>query len=138
MRARPSRKWDEFKEIGPRRLPDQLYASILPKKAEFIISGRTFHKLNEPEAVVLLFDRESQTIGVRPSRLDVPHAVPVRRFKDRTAVVFRSTRFLAKHRIFLKQAVEFPTAAIDTEGILILNLRDIVPATNMSGRKPKI
>lgn len=135
VRARRPWQWDEFKETAARRLPDRLYVTLSPGKGEFVINLKTYQRMNEPEAVVLLFDRDSQTIGVRPSRLDVLHSIVVHKPKDRTSLVFRSKRFLEKHRIFLERVVQFPTAELDEEGVLILNLREMVAATHMSKRK---
>ena len=130
MRGRHPSRWDEFTKTAPRRLPDRLHVSLNPK-GEFVITIAVFEKLNSPEAVVLLYDRETQTIGVKTSRLDVPHALVIHKRHKRYNKVFRSKKFLEKHRLVLKHALQFPTAVIDTDGILILNLREAVAAAEM-------
>ena len=91
----------------------------------------TFKTMNEPEAVVLLYDRDTRTIGVRPSRLDVPNAILVHTRHARYNKIFRSLKFLVKHGIELKHTVQFATAQLDEQGVLILNLREAVVPTHM-------
>ena len=110
-------------------MPEQLYATISPR-GDFVINLKTYIRLNEPEAV-LLYDRDTRTIGVKPSRRDVPNAILVHTRHARYNRVFRSRKFLAKHGIEIKQTIQFPTAELDTDGVLILNLREMVSATHM-------
>jgi hypothetical protein len=133
MRARHPWQWDEFKETAARRQPDRLYATLNPR-GEFVVNLKTYKKMNEPEAVVLLYDRDTRTIGVRPSRIEVPNAILVHIRRARYNRVFRSRKFLEKHGIELKHTVQFPTAEIDNELVLILNIREAVAATHMSKR----
>jgi hypothetical protein len=133
MRARRPWQWDEFKETAARRLPERLYATLNPR-GDFVVNIKTYIKMNEPEAVVLLYDHEARTIGVRPSRPEVPNAILVHVRHARYNRVFRGRKFLEKHRIYLERTVQFPTAEIDDEGVLILNLREMVEATHMPKR----
>jgi hypothetical protein len=133
MRARNPWQWNEFKETAARRFPDRLYATI-NKRADFVVNLKTYIKMGEPEAVVLLYDRETRTIGVRPSRLDVPNAILIHNRHSRYNRVFRSKRFLVANGIEIDQTLQFPTAVIDVEGVLILNLKEAVSATHMPGK----
>ena len=130
MRGRRPWQWDEFKETAARRIPERLYATLSPK-GEFVVNLNTFIQMKEPEAIVLLYDRETRTIGVRPSRIHIPNAILVHTRHARYNRVFRSRKFLAKHNIPIKQTIQFPTAEIDTDGVLILNLKESVLATHM-------
>src|SRR5947207_2512330 len=125
MRGKQSWEWDEFKETAARRFPDRLYATINPQ-GEFVVNVKTYIQMNEPEAVVLLYHADSKTIGVRPSRLEVPNAIAVKVRHIRYCRVFRAKKFLNKHGINLDRTVQFPSAQIDTDGVLILNLREMV------------
>ena len=129
MRPRRPWQWEEFKETAARRMPEQLYATISPR-GDFVINLKTYIRMNEPEAV-LLYDRDTRTIGVKPSRRDVPNAILVHTRHARYNRVFRSRKFLAKHGIEIKQTIQFATAELDTDGVLILNLREMVTATHM-------
>ena len=134
MRGRHPSRWKEFKQTAARRFPEKLYAT-LNARGEFVINLQTYIKLNEPEAVVLLYDRETRTIGVRPSRLDVPNAIQVHTRHARYNRVFRSKPFLETNNIEIDRTVQFPTAVIDTSGVLILNLKEMVRAAHMPRRK---
>lgn len=92
---------------------------------------KTYIRMNEPEAVVLLYDSETRTIGVRPSRVEVPNAILIHARHSRYNRVFRSRKFLVRHDIELKNTIQFPSAEIDTDGVLILNLKESVAATHM-------
>ncbi len=48
-------------------MPERLYATI-NQRGDFVVNLKTYIRMNEPEAVVLLYDRDTRTIGVRPSR----------------------------------------------------------------------
>jgi len=111
-------------------MPERLYATISPR-GDFVVNLKTYIRMNEPEAVILLYDSDTRTIGVRPSRLDVPNAILVHTRHARYNRVFRSLKFLRKHGIEIEQTIQFPTAEIDTDGVLILNLKESVLATHM-------
>ena len=111
-------------------MPERLYAT-LNSRGDFVVNLKTYIRMNEPEAVVLLYDRDTRTIGVKPSRRDVLNAILVHTRHARYNRVFRSRKFLAKHGIEIKQTIQFPTAELDTDGVLILNLREMVTATHM-------
>lgn len=134
MRARPAWKWEEFKETAARRMPARLYATLNPR-GEFVINIKTYIQLNEPEAVVLLYDRDTRTIGIRPSRTEIPNAIFVHTRHERYNRVIRSKPFLIANEIEITRTIQFPTAVIDLEGVLILNLKESVTAAHMP-RKP--
>lgn len=136
MPARRHSQWDEFKETALRLKTYELYASLTPQGA-FVFNMKTYRKMHEPEAVVLLYDRDARTIGIRPSRIEVPNAIQVRIRCTRTSRVVRSRRFLTKHGIVLEKTIQFPTAQINAEGVLILNLREAIAATDLIRRSKK-
>lgn len=130
MKARRPWQWQEFKQTAARRMPDRLYAT-LNASGEFVINLKTFIKLNEPEAVVLLYDRDTRTIGIKPSRIEVPNAILVHTRHERYNRVIRSKPFLVANEIEVTRTVQFPTAVIDIEGVLILNLKESIAAGHM-------
>lgn len=127
-------QWEEFKEMGARKASKRLYVTLEPEYGTFVINMETYRRMGEPEAVVLLYDGGERTIGVRASQLDVPHAVAVHPRHQRYSRVFRSKRFLNKHGIEISRRIEFPRARIDDEGVLILELRQAVAATERVNR----
>jgi hypothetical protein len=137
MRGRRPWQWDEFKETAARRFPERLYVTINPR-GDFVMNLKTFIAMNETEAVVLLYDRSTRTIGVRRSRLDMPNAILVHTRHARYNRVFRSKKFLEKHGLEFKQTMQFPTAEIDTDGVLILNLKEMVAAAHMPRKNTRL
>ena len=130
------RDWTVYDVIAPRRFSDQLYVTLNPR-GDFVINLRTFEHLNEPEAVELLFDRNRDEIGIKPSTVDRPNAILVHTRHSRYNKVFRSLPFLRLHGILLESTVQFPKAFIDEEGILVLGLRDRVAAGHMPRKNGK-
>lgn len=108
MRARRPWQWNEFKETAARRLPDRLYATI-NARGDFVIKLKTYAMMREPEAVVLLYDRDTRTIGVRPSRPEIPNAILVHTRHARYNRVFRCKRFLVANGIEIDRTIQFPT-----------------------------
>ena len=111
-------------------MPARLYATLNPR-GEFVINIQTYIKLNEPEAVVLLYDRDTRTIGIRPSRIEISNAILVHTRHERYNRVIRSKPFLVANEIEISRTIQFPTALIDLEGVLILNLKESVTAAHM-------
>lgn len=126
--------WTEFKQVAARRFPDRIYATLNPK-GEFVVNLKTFKAMGSPEAFVLLFDARTRSIGLRPSTIDTPNALLARIRHKRYNRVIRSWSFLQENGIKLDRTVQFPTAYIDREGILVLDLKDMIPAAHMSWKK---
>jgi len=133
-RERHPSNWREFTQTAARRFPERLYATVNPR-GEFVINLQTYIKLNEPEAVVLLYDPNTRTIGMKPSRLNVPNAVQVHVRHERYNRVIRCRPFLQENSIKIDRTIQFPTAVIDRTGILLLNLKESVAAAHVPRKK---
>jgi hypothetical protein len=85
--------------------------------------NRTAHKrLGQPQAVVLLYDRVNNRIGMRavsPGHRNAFKLGP----KARGARVVRAYKLLAEKGIVLPDTVQFPDAYIDDDETLTLDLR---------------
>ena len=62
--AKPERKWKEFAESPPRSF-NGIYASV-NSLGVIVLNRRTFDALGSPEAVLLLYDDDRLTTGLRP------------------------------------------------------------------------
>src|SRR4051812_31703202 len=58
-----ARKWEEFDEAGAARI-SPLHVSLSPKGQVFL-SGRAYEALEKPTHVVMLWEEETSTIGIR-------------------------------------------------------------------------
>ena len=122
-----SRNWIEFGEGPKKASPDEIGVS-LNLRGEIVFNRHTYNEMNRPEAVVLLFDPDTDSIGLRPAS---PHALNAFRPKIKGHAqhrVVRAMAFTRKHNIKVDGTVRFPTATIE-DGILVLNLRYMVTVT---------
>ena len=103
-----------------------IHVSINPE-GHIALNGATHQMLGEPAAYLLLYDRVNNRIGLKPSARAARNAYPVLR-RNRTSAVVFAHRLLREQRIILPQTLQFDTAEIDEDGILILNLRSAKPS----------
>ncbi len=120
------RSWKEFGGVAARRIPDSIRCSINPEgEITFVID--TYRKMDEPEAMFLLYEPSSRTIGLRPAHPDTPNAVLVRSRHARSNRVVRSMPFLRENDIELEHTLRFPYPFIE-DNVLILDLCTAVTA----------
>lgn len=98
-----------------------IHVSINPE-GHIALNGATHQMLGEPAAYLLLYDRVNNRIGLKPAAKAARNAYPVLR-RNRTSAVVFAHRLLREQRIILPQTLQFDTAAIDEDGILVLDLR---------------
>ena len=121
-----AREWEEYGQ-GPRTTPaDKLYAS-LNWRGDIVINGRTHSELERPSHVVLLFERRTGTIGLRPTLPDAKNAFRVRHNGRGTSRLVHCSRFLREKGVSVERTVSFPTARVE-HGVLLLELKYRVPA----------
>ena len=86
--------------------------------------NRTTHKrMGEPRAVLILFDRVNQHIGLRAANPGLRNAYPVVRYGQYGGRIVRAYRLLAEHDIQVPDTIEFTDPRIDEDGVLVLDLR---------------
>ena len=71
-----AKKWEVF-DIGPRDGENNLHVT-LGRKGNLMIGCAAFRRLGEPDAVILMYERESGLIGVRAAHIRAEHAYPMR------------------------------------------------------------
>lgn len=118
------RNWKEFGGVAARRLPDQIRSSINPT-GEITFDLATYRRMGEPQAMVLLYERSTRTIGLKPARLDSPNAVIVRIRHERSNRVVRSQPFLKLNNIVVDRTLRFPYPRLEG-GILVLDMRTAI------------
>ena|SRR5688500_14010879 len=114
-----SRKWEEFAAPGSSRIAE-LHVSLSPS-GTVIVSRKAHEALGRPLHIVLLWDADTDTIGIRPVP---PRTLNAFRLYPSSAGAYRfhALRFIAKYDIRLEHTVRFPTASIE-DGVLLLELR---------------
>jgi len=100
-----------------------MYASM--KKYGDIVINRVAHeRLGKPDACQLLYDRERETIGLKPSRAARDNeAFPIRDRGRAGGLRIRANRLLREFGITLLETRVFNRCQLDNRGVLILDLR---------------
>lgn len=100
----------------------QMYVSLSPKGV-IAFSNFTWEKTGSPLAYLVLFDEENQRIGLKPTATGVKHAYPVLQRGQHSGRKLNVFRMMVEQGIKLKYGLKFPYPEIDSEGVLILDLR---------------
>lgn len=114
-----ARNWIEFEDPGTPRIAD-LHVSLSPS-GTVLVSRNAYQALGEPSHIVMLWEPETRTIGLRPVP---PHTLNAFKLYDSGragAFRFHALRFITKHKIDLEYTARFPTAAMEN-GVLTLEL----------------
>jgi hypothetical protein len=122
------RKWNEFM-AGPTRRGG-MHVTISPR-GNISVGSVTFDRWGRPDAVVLLFDEETRSIGLRPVHPNAPNAYQMNRLKLGRHRVVRAARFCNHHRIRIERTMAFSTPTIE-DSVLILDMNGTVPADKRS------
>jgi hypothetical protein len=129
------RDWREFKGVAARRIPDAIRSSINPS-GEITFDLDAFRQMGEPQAMFLLYEQSTRTIGLKPAHPDTPNAVLVRVRHARSNRVVRSQAFLRENGIEVNRTLRFPYPFIE-QGVLILDLRTAVTCGKGGWKKVK-
>ena len=129
------RSWKEFAGVAARRIPDAARSSINPG-GEITFDLDTFRKMGEPQAMFLLYEPSSRTIGLKPAHPDTPNAVLVRVRHARSNRVVRSMPFLRENGIQIDRTLRFPYPFVE-QNVLILDLRTAVTCGKGGWKKVK-
>lgn len=129
------RKWEIFPNTERVGRWCNLYAT-LNKQGDIMISRFTHEALGSPENYLLLFDQETQVIGLRAARPGQKDTYPARPRGAYGGQRIRAFRLCRRHAVKIEGTVRFPRAEIDREGILILDLKDVTPFRIR--RKPRV
>ena len=114
--------WIEIKRGDVQPQWSGIYVT-LNRKGEIVLSRRTWERMNEAKAFLLLFDPANNRIRLKQTAPQIRNAYPVRTHSSRGAVKIRAFRLLSEHRISVPETLPFHDADIDEDGILVLDLR---------------
>jgi hypothetical protein len=95
----------------------------LNKEGHNVFNRVTHHRMGLPKAMLLLYDRANNRIGLQPSTPQTHNAYPVIKSGRHGAQMVRAFRVLAEYAIDVPQTLEFTDARIDDDGVLVLDLR---------------
>lgn len=116
------RQWTEFK-AGPKKpTRDRLHVT-LNARGVILLNLKAFEALGEPEAAVLLYDERSSVIGLQRATARIENAFPLAQKGKNAHRLIYATAFCRHFGIKVGATVVFPTADIDHDGILQLDLQ---------------
>jgi hypothetical protein len=116
------RMWKEIPRDGKRAQWAGLYVTMNSKGT--IVMNRVAHeRTGKPAGYVLLYDSANNTIGLKPMSALIRNAYPVTRSGRHGGRKIAAYRLMIECGLCIDDTLEFPDAEIDTDGILVLNLR---------------
>ena len=121
------RRWREY--MGGPAVPSRndIYAT-LNNKGEIIINRHAFEAMGRPEYAVMLFEPETNSVGVRAMEARVPNAFELQPKGNCDNRLIRAKSFCTDHEINFGCTVRFYAAEIEN-GVLLLELKKTVKAT---------
>lgn len=97
----------------------------LNKIGTLAMSRVTHERLGSPEAFMIMWNRFTHRLALKPVVPGSEHAYPARKYGRRGAKVVRAYRLTTQFGIRPPDLIEFLDPKIDADGQLILDLRDI-------------
>ncbi len=117
-----ARNWIEFDDPGTPRIA-KLHVSMSPY-GTINVSRNAFEALGRPTHVVMLWEADTSTIGIKPVPPFTLNAFQLYDSGRAGAHRFHALRFVTKHNIKLDYTIRFPTAHLEY-GVLVLELNKI-------------
>lgn len=99
-----------------------LYVTMNPK-GNIVMSRITYERLGAPNALLVLFDKVNNRIGLKPSAAGTRNAYPVGPCGRHGGKILRAYRLTREFGINLPETIRFYDAEIDQDGVLVLDLR---------------
>lgn len=117
------RRWEVCERENVESRWTSMYVS-LNTLGDIVLNRVAYEQLGEPPAAELLYDRERETIGIKPLNTETAeNAFPVRPRGDRGGYRIRANRLLRDFGIDIRQTRLFPGCQIDRHGVLCLDIR---------------
>ena len=111
------------------RTRDMVHVTI-NKEYRIFFNAKALEALGNPDGVALMYDARRQVIGVLPSALNRTHAYPLRvRYRGESGRVITARNFCGHHGIKPEGTLAFRSARVNKDGVLILDLQDVRPAS---------
>jgi hypothetical protein len=118
-------KWEIFEDGPVVQTTEQIYVTI-NRHGNLYLNGRTLKAMGEPDAVVLMYDRRKQVIGIQRAPLDRRNAYRLRRKdRDHNGRVLYAANFCRHYHIKPDKTLTFTAAEVDKNGVLVLSMHDV-------------
>ena len=119
--------WEDFEQGPIEGHADRIYVTV-NSRGNFFLNRRTLEAMGEPDAVTLMFDRRRSTIGVRRSPIDQKNAFRLKwkHRKRSDGRMIYAANFCRLYHIRPDETLRFAAAEVDKDGILILDLNEVM------------
>ena len=107
------------------------------RRGYIVFRRKTYERLGEPKAFHLLFDAVNNRIGLKPVDLGISNAYPVAKYGKHGGRLVRAWRLMEECAIDLPGTIQFESADVDQDGVLVLDLRTAKVSSRSLAHKPK-
>lgn len=122
------RKWEIF-EDGPANPEGERIHVTLSARRNFYLNGKALEALGDPDAVLLMYDRRYQTIGVSRTSIDKRGAYrlkPKERGRSGGRMLY-AANFCRAFGVRPDETLSFFDASVDKDGVLVLDMHSVKP-----------
>ncbi len=119
-----ARNWQRFEEPVPHE-KNEIYVSI-NYMGELAMNRHTFESMGRPSAAYLLYEKETDSIGIERTEPLMPNAFKIKPRSDCGGVYISAKPFCKKHEIKYDGTVRFLDTKIEGD-TLVLNLLKTTP-----------
>lgn len=116
------RQWTEIPQGDKRAQWAGMYVTM-NSKGMIVMNRATHERLGSPAAFNVLYDKANNAIGLKPTIPRLRNAYTAAKSGRHGGRRVNAYRLLMEHGLCIDQTLTFPDAEIDTDGILVLNLR---------------
>lgn len=116
------RDWKEIPRDGRKAQWAGIYVT-LNSKGTIVLNRSAHQQTGSPAAYLIMYDAANHSIGLKPTGTQIKNAYPVAKSGRHGGQKLAAYRLLVECGLHIDDTLEFPDAEIDTDEILILNLR---------------
>lgn len=116
------RNWKQIPRDARRPQWAGIYVTM-NSKGTIALNRAAHERMGSPTAFMLFYDDANNTIGLKPTATGQRHAYPLTKSGRHGGRKLSAYRLLKECSLVVDQTLEFPDAEIDTDGLLLLNLR---------------
>lgn len=109
----------------------------LNMRGHLVMGRKTYERIGQPKAFLLLFDKTNSRIGLKPASLVTRNAYPVAKHGRHGGKMIRAYRMLQEFGLILPETIQFDASEVDDEGILILDLRTAKASNRARGHRKR-
>ena len=120
------RKWEVCPHNDKGTRWSAIYVTMNPK-GHIALSKFTFEKLGEPERVLVLYDRPTNTIGLQTVSKLQEGAFRLTKKWSGGRVIY-ALRLIQEFRLKIPRTLRFMNPQFDEDGVFVLDLNDTRPA----------